>query len=996
MTTEKKDVISPPPCYDCKGDPAARLKQMFVDIGQARRIEKGQCPAQRAVFRNVHGVAYGRFEVRDDLPPELKVGVFAQAKAFETWVRSSSDSDPAGPDLRTTVGIGIKLFGVEGEKLLEQGDTQDFILQNHDVFFVDDAEEMCEFTYAGVVAGDYPSYLRTHPKTARVFDEMAKVEGSVLTATYWSGLPFKLGEGRYVKYKLVPDTRPENVPNDVANYMAIDMAVRLRQRAYTFKFYVQLFVDDDKTPLDKATVRWSEADSEPIHVATLTLFQQDIEARGQAAYGDNLAFNIWHALPTHEPVGSIALVRKSVYAASAEARRTANGVPLQEPGEPRRPALPISPTAPREPTGKDRCIVRAAIHPSIGVARVGNSHAEGEHGYYIGPEVPDPPAPAPGYHRDRDGRLKRQAARFRIYGLDSEGNVVAELTPDNAEIRWTVHLANKKSAWYQFQLALDIPEAASVPPSGLRNAEVANRADLVIDPGSLSIDARERGGDEYRFDRGRFMGTPVYLGELRTDERGHLIVLGGRGHAAAHNGARAVTFANNEGWHDDISDGPVTAEVHYEGRMLDVDPAWVVVAPPNYAPMQKSVRTMYDLIRDVAIQAGQLPKPRRPSFDRDIRPILERLSRLQWVNAGFAAAFGWKGPFDLASPEWLERLSRPSAADRATRHMLANQFRALDRDGAAPSPWPWLYGDAMNVPPAATPRQNCALTDTQIEMLGQWAMGDFDADYDPNRTPPRSIDEVPLADQPATLDRASLDFCLADAFHPGCEMTWPMRHASLYMPRSPFRIQHATDPVEPSFGGILSSDTALSRSGPLGGQYPGGLTRWMAVPWHTDSASCRSGYSKTYDPYLPTFWPARVPNQVLTRQSYEIVKDTSKPLDERMAAFANRATWLRPIIEQPPEVYEATINTMIEHFDYLSVVEPAEGPPDRENFPAYMEVEDRHDEPDVYDPDASRTNKALASVREAVTGTRPQPAATSPASDLGAIDKVRRFPFGLR
>ena len=43
----------------------------------------------------------------------------------------------------------------------------------------------------------------------------------------------------------------------------------------------------------------------------------------------------------------------------------------------------------------------------------------------------------------------------------------------------------------------------------------------------------------------------------------------------------------------------------------------------------------------------------------------------------------------------------------------------------------------------------------------------------------------------------------------------------------------------------------------------------MAVPWQTDTASCRSGYylgyGPRYDPYVPTFWPARVPNQVLTR-----------------------------------------------------------------------------------------------------------------------------------
>lgn len=179
-----------------------------------------------------------------------------------------------------------------------------------------------------------------------------------------------------------------------------------------------------------------------------------------------------------------------------------------------------------------------------------------------------------------------------------------------------------------------------------------------------------------------------------------LIVFGGRGKSASYNGAKAVTFANNEGWHDDTADGPVTAEVTFSGQKLQVDPAWIVVAPPNYGPLQKSVRTMWDLIRDSAIAAGTLPKPVRPSFDRDIRSIFERLSRLQWVNAGFAAGFGWGAPSDFTSPQWLEKFSRNSSDTAEMRHVIANQFRDFDRDSWSPVPWPWVYGDAMNIPPA--------------------------------------------------------------------------------------------------------------------------------------------------------------------------------------------------------------------------------------------------------------------------------------------------------
>src|SRR4249920_2127811 len=113
-------------------------------------------------------------------------------------------------------------------------------------------------------------------------------------------------------------------------------------------------------------------------------------------------------------------------------------------------------------------IVRAAICPAIGIARVGNSESE----YFLAPEVADPPPETPGFYRDPTGALKRQSARFRVYGLDAAGRAVTELTADNAEIRWTVHLANKKSAWYQFQIALDIPEAGSAPSSWLRNITI--------------------------------------------------------------------------------------------------------------------------------------------------------------------------------------------------------------------------------------------------------------------------------------------------------------------------------------------------------------------------------------------------------------------------------------------------------------------------------------------------------------------------------------------
>ena len=51
--------------------------------------------------------------------------------------------------------------------------------------------------------------------------------------------------------------------------------------------------------------------------------------------------------------------------------------------------------------------------------------------------------------------------------------------------------------------------------------------------------------------------------------------------------------------------------------------------------------------------------------------------------------------------------------------------------------------------------------------------------------------QMPAFEPPATLDRAALHFCMGGPFHPGCEMTWPMRHGSMY--RAPFRLRQRPD-----------------------------------------------------------------------------------------------------------------------------------------------------------------------------------------------------------
>ncbi|HLP65213.1 LodA/GoxA family CTQ-dependent oxidase [Flavobacterium sp.] len=924
-------------CWDSNGNlkvVTQRLEEMFVEMGQKTRIENGQKPAERPVFRKQHGIAYGNFVINKDIDPKFKIGIFS-GESYECAVRFSSDTSPTSPDLYSTLGIGLKLFGVKGPKLLGEGNNADFIFQNIDRFFARDAQQMCSFTTAGVVDKDYDTYINHHPDVSEILNAMTKVEASCLSASYWAILPFKLGDKQIVKYRLVPDDTYQGAPADDNNYLALDLQQRLRNQSVKFRFEIQLRTNDKTMPLDDAQVVWSTEESPYLCIAELHFPQQDICGIGQSEFGNNLSFNIFRTLAEHEPLGSIAATRKVVYAASSEVRHQANGLSTQEPNQINRPFKG------NDDENSD-CIVKAGIYPPIGVMRVGNSEKE----FFVGPLVSEPvPMSDENAYRDETGALKRQAAQFRIYGFNAAGKAIKELTTENSKITWYSHLANQKASWYQFQMALDIPDATTAPPSFLRNIDVKDRSSLIIDGGEQSVGKPNvKSGHEFI---GKFQGKPVYLGEMQTDAKGRLLMLGGRGLSENLNGDIAITFANNEGWYDDISDGPVTADVEYNGVQLKVDPAWVVCAPPDYAPMQKSVRTMWDLMRDVAVSSGMLTRPTRPSFTKDILPIFERMTNLQWVNAGFAAAFGWGGQFDYTTSQWKVRLNDPSPANIEMRRTISNNFRRFDVSGAeAPQLWPWLYGDAISIPTEGSVRQHTTLSNLQLSFLDQWVMGDFDADYvDMTGCPyvpePITLDKLPVAEQPDMMTRAAMEFCLADAFHPGCEMTWPMRTAGMYM--APFRLLHApkTPLVNTSYyGPTMSSDVFTLAKGPLlGGQVAGGITRWMAIPWQTDTASCRDGYVSTYDPYVPTFWPARVPNNILDEERYKEAINTSLPEETRKQAFAYRRMWLDdlPLDGQDP-TYTNQINSMVKYFDKLAIVQPQKGVENDPNFPSKMQV----------------------------------------------------------
>ncbi len=516
------------------------------------------------------------------------------------------------------------------------------------------------------------------------------------------------------------------------------------------------------------------------------------------------------------------------------------------------------------------------IFPAIGIARVGNA----PEAFYIGPEragglpiLPDEPARAfgAGDFRDSEGRLRRQAARFRIWRR-APGATPVEVTletGDVLEIRWTVHLANKKASWYRFLTSRGQQGYGSNHP--LRNANLQNAEDrrrLIIDPGPRSLGGRGAGGPEAPVEFSRATMPPGYrggsfppatlrphaietLGALRTDDSGRLLVLGGFGRSGTLAEPPALAdYANNDGWWDDISDGPVRATIRLaSGEIVEAKPAWVLVAPPAYAPQICNLVTLYDTMLDTAVRHLGLrpeiyenglwktgPTGYRPRFETEVKPIFERAAGYPWVTAIPAKPHR----FDYA------QLADPGPAAGGLRQFYLNIIRGPGEENAVESHvpgvgmMPLLTGDdAIKAEQTAgallATSKYLRLTDTQYFFLQQWAAGHFE----PGGTPE--------SDPGHALTRAVLENCVGGALSPGIETTWIARDPTIYA--EPFRIRPrlpAPDPLS------LGSDHAA-------GLEPGDLTRRMAIPWQADFNECST---QKIDGRVMWWWPAQRPASV--------------------------------------------------------------------------------------------------------------------------------------
>ncbi|HSU81502.1 MAG TPA: LodA/GoxA family CTQ-dependent oxidase [Thermoanaerobaculia bacterium] len=590
------------------------------------------------------------------------------------------------------------------------------------------------------------------------------------------------------------------------------------------------------------------------------------------------------------------------------------------------------------------------IHPAIGIARVGNSQE-----YVIGPEtmagLPVPGAGEaagetagetlgglpirPGTEsemitsrelRDRDGALKRQAARFKIFQYPREAagryrsGAGTEVTIGSvvegrrvADIVWTAHLANKKASAYIMNddLGLAVYERAHAAELQLRNLAVGSDPDnaarlrkLIIDPGPRAIRGTDTGA--VRFDKSTFASfgdsgariqeirsypksfpddsfsrlyTPVgnidSLGELRTDEQGRLLVLGGYGKACSRvlpdgtpypliNGAVGpgnVANVNEEGWFDDAGDGPVAATLVFEdGGVQPVHGAWAVVADPSFAPQILNVVTLWDQIYDTwvreldlcpEIHGHRFRDAYKPFFDDDLFPIFRAASLQRWTTNLPERAI-----------QAHDAVGRIRAEDDPGDTILTGLAYIRDPNNPRMSS---IGAPFMPLSTGDSGRAFLSVTLTQYFFLSQWNKGRFHREPAPRPGPGELLDQAVLVN------------CVGGDFGPGLEMTFIVKDPELYRQdwresgAGPFRIRAAVldynqaqasqpfltmgyVPFHPAPGGVEAA--------PL---EPGDISKFMAVPWHTDFNACATHNPDPNPRNLKTLywaWPAQRPVDV--------------------------------------------------------------------------------------------------------------------------------------
>src|SRR5580698_3284467 len=165
---------------------------------------------ERGGNTKTHGIVRGEFIVHDNLPAELRHGIYAQPGTFRAWVRFSGPGPYITPDIDDVgfMSMSIKLMGVPGPKLMEEEKfTQDMTGVSTATFVTPDVRANAQLQLESVKNTQIFYFLNLH--NHHVLDLIMqglyiKTQSSPFEAPYFSCVPYLLGDGQAMQYSMWP------------------------------------------------------------------------------------------------------------------------------------------------------------------------------------------------------------------------------------------------------------------------------------------------------------------------------------------------------------------------------------------------------------------------------------------------------------------------------------------------------------------------------------------------------------------------------------------------------------------------------------------------------------------------------------------------------------------------------------------------------------------------------------------------------------------------
>lgn len=313
-------------------------------------------PILRSTQTKSHGCVRAEFIVEDDVPEDLRHGLFAAAATYPAVVRFANQSPTPQADIEKDIrGMSIKVCGVSGA-LQPDGSTsctdQDFLLISSDVFTARDTRSFLDLRRASeprnlrklviYFFNPFEPHLREFRNVLRSF----RRHSNPLRIRYFSATPFRFGAGA-AKFCASPRVGSGGAlpaePSDDFLREALEETLH-RQDVY-FDFMVQLQTDPRTMPVEDPSRPWDEGVSPFRRVATLRIPRQRTGSADQRAFCEALTFNPWRGLPDHRPLGQVNRSRHTIYLALSAHRRTRSATGRHEPTC---AEMPPPPTVPGE------------------------------------------------------------------------------------------------------------------------------------------------------------------------------------------------------------------------------------------------------------------------------------------------------------------------------------------------------------------------------------------------------------------------------------------------------------------------------------------------------------------------------------------------------------------------------------------------------------------------------------------------------------------------